>query len=959
MCLTQVADLESAVSSARGDFGPILNADRRPFFPEYTDHGIAHVESVLSTAVALARDESRQLLTPQDAAVLVTATVLHDIAMQLTETGFLALVLGQVPDSSIPWFKANFNEKPWPELWREFQAEAVRFSGRQNQRLFGSPEPVPSPDLSHPSNLTQTQRLLIGEFLRRHHGRLAHEIAIHGFPGPAGTSPIVLSPKFGAYRDIAGVVARSHALPLRPCADYLKGTYGDLRTPRCVHAVFLMGLLRVADYLQVESERAPKQLMRVRALASPVSAGEWRMHHAVVHVHQAGDDREALVVHAQPQDVSTYLKLKDLLAGIQSELDHTWAVLGEIFGPVPDLHALGLTIRRVRSNLDDEPSFAATVPFVPEYAAFEAADAELLKLLVGPLYGDDPAIAVRELVQNAVDAVLELRDYLTHHPDHAQAIESTLPTQSHDVVVSLETDAAGEHWLRVTDKGRGMTVEVIRDYFLRAGASFRMSDAWRREFEDDKGHSRVLRSGRFGIGALAAFLLGEQIEVVTRPIERQDGISFSATLDTAPIELRHIQGASVGTTVRVKLSETTYNTLKDNRKTWDWYYLRNPSVQRVIEGQPVNEGRRGFVPPQDAVERPWFRLPQSDHMGVDWTYDDRPRLCCNGIVVIKEDDHRALFNKDLYELRFRRNDEYAIRPPHLSICDPDGHLPLSLDRLSLRSRCLSFEEALLEDIARNIVAYAVCKAPDAGLEHSTAIAWYFNDQDEHKGIVGSRHRPETNSRPLCWFSTNFGIAPADPSLIDQIAPHALICAVRNPGVLAFPAPPLHGDYAVFEADACAGKGDTVQWLRLMLEPERTWLARSPSAFQVFLGHHWVKTLNVLDRLPQKLLRRIVMAEHDGYVVICSKNASKLRLDSASVADCHKNTCHTLRLAELVYPHDRPRVEPSTLCRIWMQYVGGAVPLDKGQQERLRDRLHAEYPEMRPHIEYWCRERGRE
>ena len=61
--------------------------------------------------------------------------------------------------------------------------------------------------------------------------------------------------------------------------------------------------------------------------------------------------------------------------------------------------------------------------------------------------------------------------------------------------------------------GIGMTSSVVLEYFLRAGASFRRSDAWRQQHELAPGESRILRSGRFGVGALAAFLLGDEIEV--------------------------------------------------------------------------------------------------------------------------------------------------------------------------------------------------------------------------------------------------------------------------------------------------------------------------------------------------------------------------------------------------------------------------------------------------------------
>ena len=36
-----------------------------------------------------------------------------------------------------------------------------------------------------------------------------------------------------------------------------------------------------------------------------------------------------------------------------------------------------------------------------------------------------------------------------------------------------------------------MTPEIVRDYFLKAGASFRRSQLWREEHEDSAGHSSV------------------------------------------------------------------------------------------------------------------------------------------------------------------------------------------------------------------------------------------------------------------------------------------------------------------------------------------------------------------------------------------------------------------------------------------------------------------------------------
>jgi HD superfamily phosphodiesterase len=62
------------------------------FFPEYTDHGISHLEAVLQTTLDLATGDAQDLVTSQDAAILVVAVALHDFGMYLTRDGFETLI---------------------------------------------------------------------------------------------------------------------------------------------------------------------------------------------------------------------------------------------------------------------------------------------------------------------------------------------------------------------------------------------------------------------------------------------------------------------------------------------------------------------------------------------------------------------------------------------------------------------------------------------------------------------------------------------------------------------------------------------------------------------------------------------------------------------------------------------------------------------------------------------------
>jgi molecular chaperone HtpG len=703
--IEQNSALHGAILQTLAEFKPWFDTSKTPFFPEYTDHNWSHVTQTMATASALIQEEAWPLITSTDAAVLVLAVVLHDCGMHLTEDGFLALIADESNKRALP----GWTERPWSAQWSDFLSDASRFDARKLYALFGDTDPVHRP-ADDPKLWTLRDRLLIGDFIRRQHPRLAHEVALHGVPGP-GPTLLGLKGVPTDLADLAGLVARSHGLAIRACLPHLKRF--DLRDYKGTHAVFLMATLRVADYLQIQAERAPEGFLKVQQLRSPLSQKEWNTHGAVRDIRHTHADPEAIEVDAAPKDVVSYVRLKKLLHGIQGELDASWAVLGEIYGRF-GLKDLGLRLRRVRSNIDDEAEFAKTVPYLPCEAAFDAEGPELLKLLIRPLYGDHPEIGIRELTQNAVDACRELKDYLDQNP--ATQI-SYLTTQEEDVLICLEDRGENGRWLEVRDRGIGMTADVIRKYFLKAGASFRRSDAWRRMHETSEGESRVLRSGRFGVGVLSAFLLGNKVEVSTRSITAgpDKGITFEATIDTEEIELRFCS-RPVGTTVRVRIDEKeVWDSLSKTAAgliSWDWYCLADPKVARVVltSGKQESLTQRFSLPDVNApLGHEWRRVGHPGYSDIQWSYWDGPFLACNGIIVTALNPMQRYYYDEGPTLG--SSGHLNLNWPHVSVFDPDGHLPLVLQRNALASQKYPFQEKLFADIIRDLLAYLLVLAP--------------------------------------------------------------------------------------------------------------------------------------------------------------------------------------------------------------------------------------------------------
>jgi hypothetical protein len=300
------------------------------------------------------------------------------------------------------------------------------------------------------------------------------------------------------------------------------------------------------------------------------------------------------------------------------------------------------------------------------------------------------------------------------------------------VIIGLTKKEDSTKWIEVSDRGIGMTVDTVLNYYLKAGASFRNSDAWRQQHEDEHGHSRILRSGRFGIGVLAGFLLGNEIRVSTRHItsERAEGISFSCRLTDDIIELHHIY-RPVGTTISIQVSDAIYSNLlnlsesksasktnatMDGATSWDWYCLDEPSVHRILLPEGKYLQQRYSIPSASSRLPPeWRRLPNSDFDEIHWSnQDNAPNLVCNGIVINRDNATNQL--SDSKWLSFRK--------PKISIFDSSGKLPINLQRTELTSTPLRFEDDLLKEVCRDFLAYLIVNAPTKPPLHNNMIEAY-------------------------------------------------------------------------------------------------------------------------------------------------------------------------------------------------------------------------------------------
>jgi molecular chaperone HtpG len=137
---------------------------------------------------------------------------------------------------------------------------------------------------------------------------------------------------------------------------------------------------------------------------------------------------------------------------------------------------------------------------IKQKIAFDVETSRILEILSSEIY-DSPKAFLRENVQNAYDAIL------------MRCTAQELPVEERKIEITVEPAR-----LIVRDDGIGMTEDVLKNNFWKAGSSGKKSELAQR--------SGVI--GTFGIGAMANFGVCTALRVETRSIESDVTLISSA-----------------------------------------------------------------------------------------------------------------------------------------------------------------------------------------------------------------------------------------------------------------------------------------------------------------------------------------------------------------------------------------------------------------------------------------------
>ena len=457
------------------------------FFREYTDHSIDHVDGMLVDLEWIIPDETKQIMTPADWLLIVLSVYFHDVGLLITKDEF-------AKRHSNTAFQ-QFKDDPLVEA-RQFSDYKAAINAL---------------------TLEEADRIYYEEFVRSTHGArikawlkgeggntlgLSHAVTEILYPLLVGLEATFLN-------DL-GNVCESHTgddLENRVRFPVSQPYGGPAETANVFYAALV---LRTVDLLNITRARAPSIAYQLINPSDPTSQLEWQKQNRVRSVRsQTKKNSEGAADPAiQPDTVEVFAKFDEPepFFGLTSYLAYSQKQLVASQSMCEKAQKETISPYKFPWRYIDQTKIE-TEGFLTQSFEFELDQHKILDLLTGHTLYNNSNVVLRELTQNALDAV-RLQAYQNKKD----------PCEHGEIIISWNSSS---RILSVQDNGTGMTQEIVEKHLLKVGSS-RYQDKKFRE-----SHPNFHSISRFGIGVLSAFMVSDDVEILTCAVDETEARQIS------------------------------------------------------------------------------------------------------------------------------------------------------------------------------------------------------------------------------------------------------------------------------------------------------------------------------------------------------------------------------------------------------------------------------------------------
>ncbi|NHQ60112.1 hypothetical protein G9409_05830 [Chlorobium sp. BLA1] len=582
--------------------------------PEFDLHDDVHQSAVLTNIEQIVGQLTLSKLSSYELFFLYAASYLHDVGMALPdwELNVIEAVETENNKDDVSWkieFRTNGQgafaistarqliKKHSSEIYRNFESVSKWFFAPDSEdRLIehlantvvqyqdfrsGFSSKLKSLVGSELSNEVKALRI---DFIRHsHHSRSYSYVKGLGRHIPEE----IMQPWGTAIAHDLAFICQAHGEPIafvekmKTDAKYVGAETANLQ--------FVALLLRIADILHFSFDRAPSVLASEIQFRSEDSFIHWAIKQQGVNydISESGEvGKKTVRFRAYCLKPRYYYALHKYLDWVDQELvnyarvSRRWELS---FGkPQSERWSIPLADEVDRSGVGFDKD-----KFIPVRGlSFTLEQKRILELLMGVRLYKDKYACLRELYQNSLDAckcMIALSD-----GKEKGRVEFWIERKDSGKVV----------YLCCMDNGVGMTKDIIVNHLLRIGNSYYSSSSFER-LRNSHQHSFTPTS-QFGIGILSCFMLGDSLDIVTKPMQEfaDDTSAIRCVVDGVHENFYYAQPDDVdmeligkhGTIVRVRLTEPESITDYNDGKIWFRYFAdRTAQMFKNIE-KPLFEG---------------------------------------------------------------------------------------------------------------------------------------------------------------------------------------------------------------------------------------------------------------------------------------------------------------------------------------------------------------------------------
>jgi hypothetical protein len=448
-------------------------------FSTYTRHDISHIDAMLQMLDWLIPEKTQRAMTPVDWLMAVLGIYLHDLGMAVTYREFENR---SANDQYTAWRKSL--ETTTDGL--EYLARAHRMTPDEKERFFFQ-------EYVRKGHASRIREWITGRHLRT----WSSDVSVI-----ATAVKELLERTPTRFREYLGVVCESHhradldKLDRYPIVARLGNHPGEV-----ANVQYAAILLRTADLLHVTQDRTPSREYEAIKFSDPKSVDEWNKQRGTFAVGcksrrlvLTNPETAVVVINADFTEERPLFALQEYIAYADSEIRQSrrWAEKTQGTEDGKDYY---FPWQQVDGDVRLEG-----VP--PQPLKFELDRGRLLDLLVGHTIYNDPTVAIRELLQNSIDAV-RFQHFIAKREARTNGrIEPSIGR------VAVKWDPS-TRILAIEDDGTGMDRDTIEHHLMSVGSSYYNTP----QFEAD--NKEFTPISRFGIGILTCFMVSDDIEIVT------------------------------------------------------------------------------------------------------------------------------------------------------------------------------------------------------------------------------------------------------------------------------------------------------------------------------------------------------------------------------------------------------------------------------------------------------------